>query len=208
MRRTTGKRKSVCLLCFESLDSSMSFLTWLFGEDEVCYGCRCLLNGKMKSIEILGMSVTYLYKYEGYARECILRFKDGKDKWIAPVFMNVMEMRIRYRDCVVVYVPSSDEAIAQRGFKHNEHLVKSVFRNVVDDYFVKLDPIKQSERDLSGRQLIRESIVRNTGVKIETKKVLLFDDIITTGNSLRACYDILCKEGYEVDVLALLAVRG
>lgn len=199
--------KSICILCFKSLDNSMSFLSWIFRDDEVCYECRVNLNSELELINVMGMKVMCLYRYEGYARDCILRYKDGKDRWIAKVFMN-HSIGIKYRNHVVVYVPSSAEAVLKRGFKHNELLVKSVFSNVVDDCFIKLSDFKQSELSLRKRGLVSESMVRNKDVVFENTKILLFDDIITTGNSLRACYDILCKEGYKVDVLALFAVRS
>ena len=163
------------------------------------------MKGSIKSNRRMDMDIKSFYEYKDFARTLILQFKDSKDKWLAPIFLYPFKLylRIRYYHYDVVYVPSSKEQQELRGYVPNELILESVFSNYIKDAFTKEDGYKQSLLSRELRVNVRKSIKRNKEVLLQNKKVLLFDDIVTTGNSLKACYDLLIQENKEVKVVVL-----
>lgn len=160
---------------------------------------------KKETIKRLGMEVETYYPYEGYSKELLLRYKEGHDRWLAPVFMEAFQFRffLKYSNYIVVLVPTSSDTLVERGFQPNYEMIKPYHKRVVKDAFLKDTGYKQSLRSGEARIDVKNAIVRNKNIELESKNILLFDDIITTGNSLKACYDIL---SLEVDSILLVSI--
>ena len=67
---------------------------------------------------------------------------------------------------------------------------------------------KQSEQSADNRSNIK-NIIEIKNVDLRDKKILLVDDVITTGNTLKACINLLISKGAKsVKILTLSMVKN
>jgi len=108
------------------------------------------------------------------------------------VFINrfVYELRLRFKGYVIVCFPSNKEDDEIRGFNH----VEEIFRQLKLPYahvLRKKVSFKQSDLSKEEREKVASKIEGYDLDSIRHKKVLLVDDVMTTGSSLKAGISIL-----------------
>ena len=191
-----------CLSCFEPISVGTYFFEWWFKEDGLCTKCRFQMLPKWVKHRKLGLDIESIYRYEGLARSLILNFKDSEDKWLRQAFLNpcYLKFHLKYWGYVIVLAPSSQE---NRSYRPNKELVKDLKLEVIDDVFVKLKSYKQSEMSLKQRADVKDVIALKNVHQIRNKKVLIFDDICTTGNTLKACHDLISCEVSQIRLFTL-----
>lgn len=145
------------------------------------------------------------YPYKDFGRGLLLQYKDGKDRWLAPIFLTpyALFLKLRYRSYVFIGAPSSPEMIQMRGYYPVYEMLKAIDLRVEQHAFKKTENVKQSLQGGEIRKNIKDYIVLNDIELIRNKRVVLFDDLVTTGSTLRACYDLLTP---HVDKLAVIAL--
>lgn len=141
--------------------------------------------------------VVSLYRYESQIRHLLLRYKEGKDQYLSRVFLaeESFILPLLLRNWVVVCAPSRQESMVSRGFHHLEKMmdnlkipVVSVFENIA----------KYDQSQSVDRSQITEYIVLKDAVAITNKKVVIFDDIITSGNTMKRCLDLVSPKARRV----------
>ncbi len=163
------------------------------------------MKGDWTIIKRLDLEIHSIYTYEDFARDQLLKFKDHKDKWLSELFLkpHLTCFYVNFFRCVIVYVPSSKDKTKERGYTPNKLILKTQILRVIDDVFEKKIHHKQSEMNRSQRHKIKDVIILKDPEAIKHKHVLLFDDLCTTGHSLKACYDLLKPYAKSIKVLAL-----
>lgn len=151
------------------------------------------------------MEIHSIYPYKDFSREILLRFKDSKDKWLADVFFSpfLFSFYIKFFQYKVVYVPSHISQSEKRGYIPNKELLRQIRLVLIEDILIKKYPYKQSTMHRETRDNIRSVIEIRNIERIQGKHILLFDDLVTTGNSLKACYDLIKPHAKSVKVFAL-----
>ena len=90
----------------------------------------------------------------------------------------------------MVFVPSTDESDRIRGFNHVKEMFK--FLNLPNlDLLRKVGNDKQAKSTYLERKKIGKHIVLNKKVSLINKKILIVDDVITTGATLRASINLI-----------------
>lgn len=204
---------------------------------ELLFGCRCMLCGKTLEYGALcpkcedAMQVQYadtrmrsiaglhgvypVLRYKGAMRRAILNMKFRHKIGYADTFGAILADRARTleltADCVT-YVPVSALRMHFRGFNQSEIMARAVARELG----VPCVPALR-RRLLSRRQstLSREQRHDNAARSFLLKKncgltgqcVLLVDDIMTTGATLRACARLL-REAGAAEVAALVLANA
>ncbi|MGN1422861.1 MAG: ComF family protein [Oscillospiraceae bacterium] len=141
--------------------------------------------------------------YSGAAREAVHRLKDGSYGYSAEAFgvlmTEVVGENIRGYDALAP-VPSSFGSILRRGYAPAEYIAREMSRRSGVRVLTALSAtrVKSEQKRLSASQrrenasgafeLSDENIIRG-------KKILLIDDICTTGATLSACAELLRKAG-------------
>ena len=195
--------------------------TLLHGEEsDFCHNCRMTTKnypfGKRK-IQFLD-SFTAVWYYKGYVRKSLLRYKFGGKQGYASAYGRVLAMKL-YReypegfDCLT-WVPISRWRKITRGYDQVQLLAEAVGRELGIPVVPMLKKIRHNRRQ-SG---IRDEATRKANVlgvyqvmeleRVRGRRILLLDDILTTGATASECGRMLQSAGAkEVHCAAIAAAR-
>lgn len=159
----------------------------------ICQACFEQLNIIDCHLQISGIKGRALYAYNEKVRELLLQVKVNGDYALASVFLSpfIQFLRIRFRGYTIVPAPSTYESDAERGFNHVEALFFPLKRPFLP-LFYKNESIKQSGMRGAQRQRIKDIIkLKDEDINWAEHKILVVDDIVTTGSTLKAMLDYL-----------------
>ena len=144
------------------------------------------------------------HRYEGNYRQNIHRFKfDGnyhKGKAIAKLIADRVPAEAFEGADYITYVPLGKETYRQRGYNQAEVIAKELSKLTAiptRDYITKVKQNKP-QHSLSAKE--RKKNVKGVFAlkeDIKGQKIILVDDIITTGETVRECAKLLFKGGAE-----------
>lgn len=146
----------------------------------------------------------YLFQYNGEIRNTILNYKFNEKSYIYDVFVNFLKnnqkicVQIKKYD-IIVSVPISKERLKQRGYNQSELLAKKIAKMLQmqfsKDVLIKIKNNKiQSELNKQDRRKnVQNVYITKKQKEINSKKILLVDDIFTTGNTANECARILME---------------
>ena len=113
----------------------------------------------------------------------------------------------------IVYIPSSKKAIRDRGFNQCEYLAEEISKNLsisVCKDIIKNKNIKE-QKLLSKEERyknIKGAFSLKTDKNIKNKKLLLLDDVMTTGSTINTISRLLKENGAEKIYAAVAAVTN
>lgn len=186
---------------------------------DICPKCINKLNAikQCKKHIYLTKSFTdamYIFKYEDIVRTCFIKYKFGEQNYRYKAFANFMikDKKIygflkKYD--IIIPVPISKKRMKERGYNQSELIIKKCAKldeniKICTNMLYKIKNTKpqsslnkeQRKINLKGAYKVHHSEI------INNKKILLFDDIYTTGSTLEECAKVLKQAGaYEVSVL-------
>ena len=154
---------------------------------------------------LCGHHLYSLAKYRGFMSSLLLQYKEKLDYELYPVFLSYYADLIRFlfSDYKLVLVPSSKEKTDKRGFDH----LKEIFRITdipIIDVLSKENGKEQKKRNALERKESASLFHIHDGGRLNGRKILLCDDVITTGTSLRACISLI--ETYRPKKLEILVL--
>lgn len=190
----SGRKILVCKICFADFELS-GFRLFFEAHPIVCEKCFQKMNPQFFHGKILGYPFISIYEYNAFIRELIYRYKGGKDYELKDVFLASYNKLLRfiYRDYVLVPVPSHIKADEERGFSHVQEIFFSLGMPLVIAA-KKISLSKQSNRRFFERKQIKNELIPTDDLtKLKDKKVLIVDDIMTTGFTLQAMINIVKK---------------
>ena len=181
-----------CLACAEKI--SPTSYNYIFNEPVLCDKCLERIKPVYKSIRINEIDITYLCNYESPLKEWLLQYKEQFDIALAPVFFYLFKtyIKLNFFNYAIVIAPSSLSSIKKREFSHMYEMCKSLNMPIYD-ILRKKDSATQKGKNALQRSKIESNITSINIERIKDKKVLLIDDVITTGATIKACYNELMK---------------
>lgn len=199
-----------CVLCRSILPKD---------ETDLCRSCRTdqpeYPYGKKKVPHVADL--TALWLYQGNAAESLKRYKFGRCRHYAGSYGRLLAMRI-HRDLpmadIVTWVPVSRRRRRTRGFDQVELLANAV----APELGIPVEALLEKYRDNRANSGLRTPEERRANVlgvyraaapdRIAGKRVLLLDDIVTTGATASECARVLLTAGAEEVLFAAVAAAG
>lgn len=151
-----------------------------------------------------------LGRYRGVSRRAVRALKFGGARELAGVLGETLAAGIP-RDwglSAVVPVPLHPSRQRQRGYNQAELLAREVARHLdipcVDVLSRTRATRQQARQHASGRQDMHGAFAVRAG-RLPSGPILLLDDVMTTGNTLKACQGVLSVAGATEIYIAVIA---
>lgn len=193
---------NTCLSCGEIIEEG-EFLCYYCTEhlplvnwDKLCRRCgldkkNCQCNKRIFCFE----GVTAPFYNSGSAQKAMYAFKLGKRRYISDYFANRMAINVKYvyhdiKFDGICYVPISPKSLRKRGFNQSRDIAERMSRllqiPLIENALGSHDK-KQGQHSAKGNK--REANVKGAFYPKRriNGKILLIDDIKTTGSTLNEC---------------------
>ena len=181
-----------CKLCFEKIHfNGINALIIIRMICQMCYNGFDLI---IKKEYINGLEVRYLYDYNEFLKKNFYLLKGCYDIELKDMFLDRWKyiLRLIYKGYLLVPVPSYFESDNKRGFNHVEEIFSSL-KLISNKCLKKTKDIKQANLSKKQREKIDKVLIIENGEILKGKKVLIVDDIYTTGSTLNACINLVRK---------------
>ena len=146
------------------------------------------------------------WKYGGAGRELIKSLKYANNRGALAWYIDVLVSRARHAEVdVVTWVPMAPQHRGSRSVDHNRLLARGVATRIgvcARELLERTDDSPQSMREGSDRRL-----GPTVHAKSACHRVLLIDDVVTTGASLRNCA-LALRAGGATEVHAVALARA
>ncbi|MGM0855017.1 MAG: ComF family protein [Bacillota bacterium] len=192
-----GKR---CLGCSRALDD---FST------EFIKGAECLdchrWEGDPEWRGVLHQNFS-LYRYNDFLKEYLAKYKYRGDYVLAKAFSHTIKSyltKIEYD--LIIPIPLSSDRFYERGFNQSTALLEEAEVRP-SNILTRSHSEKQSKKSRKDR-LRQEQVFQLVESDLNGTSILLFDDIYTTGTTLRQAAKLLKEAGAE-EVSSLTLARG
>lgn len=136
-----------------------------------------------------------LYRYTDFAKDVIAKFKFRGDYVLAEIFAKDLRRALQdFQYDYIVPIPLSEERLYERGFNQAEALITTAgFKPT--HLLSRLHTEKQSKKSRSERIHLEQVFKMDTDLNLNSKTIVLMDDIYTTGSTLRHAAKILKENG-------------
>ena len=179
-----------CLICHESLENETHLFSYLY-HPQICQQCILQLEILEVNVTIQSYPALILYRYNDFFKKILFQYKALDDYALKDAFLNPFyDFKTRYRRHLIAIVPSSDEDNKRRGFNPNEMIVQSFSNNIFTGLY-KTSSYKQASQN--DRSLIKQHIKIKDGHRLFNQDVIIFDDVITSGNTIMACANLIAS---------------
>lgn len=190
-------------------------------KEDICNKCKVKIKTWQRDKKHIYLTKNfdthmYLFDYQDVIRQRILQYKFQEKTYLFRSFVKIIlnDKKIcgflKSYD-IMVPVPISKKRKKQRGYNQSEMIAKQIAKQMHEikykgDILYKIkDTLPQSLLDKEKR---RENIQNAYYIKnkelVQNKRILLLDDIYTTGNTVNECSRILKQAGArEIGVLTL-----
>ena len=181
-----------CKLCFEKIH--FNGINALIKNRMICQKCYNGFELINKKEYINGIEVRYLFEYNDFLKKNIYLLKGCYDIELKDMFLDRWKyiLRLIYKGYLLVPVPSYFESDNKRGFNHVEEIFSSL-KLISNKCLKKTKDIKQANLSKKQREKIDKVLIIEHGEILKGKKVLIVDDIYTTGSTLNACINLVRK---------------
>ena len=176
------------------------------GSDDTCIRCA------IAPPPFTRVPACFLYRDDDASSRLLLRWKYGGDHVVGASLATLLaEHRAPHAECydVIVPVPLHATRLAERGFNQAAILARAVARG---SEHVAVDLLRRGARNATQAALgrgaraenVRHAFVVRPRISLSGRSVLLVDDVVTTGETVRACSAALRDAGARrVDVWSL-----
>ena len=144
----------------------------------------------------------YIFKYEGIVRKAILKYKFQEEAYLYKTFVNFLLKNKNFFEKIKKYdtiipVPISKKRFKLRGYNQSELIGKEIAKklniNIETECLFKMKNITEQSKLSKEEKLknIQGVYKLNNNEKQKDRKILLVDDIYTTGSTVNECCKIL-----------------
>ncbi len=196
-----------CLMCGKELGES-SFRDIVVGEDPLCSACRKRWEKKDIKFVLDGIDVEANYVYNDAFSSALIQFKECGDEALKDIFLYEVKNKLKrkYRGYTLCCMPSSLEKMNSRGFSHLQEMFSCLNMETLEP-FIKNTNVSQKETPGHLRKNMSHEIQLKHGVVLP-KKLLLVDDTITSGATLKGAIACLSTQQHKIKIYCVSANRS
>ena len=147
-----------------------------------------------------------LYHYNGAMKDFLHRYKFLHDVVLAHVFNQIIHDHLKHETYTIVPIPMHPENLKQRTFAQVDELLKAA-KIPYEHHLRKLSNEQQAKKSRIERLQTSQLFDVIDCQQIKDKKILLIDDIITTGTTIDHAKKILFDAGAQ-DVRGFTLIHG
>lgn len=147
--------------------------------------------------------ITSLFSYKDpLVRELIWQIKYKKNKHAVTCAAFALEKKLS-KDSLIIPIPISKQRRKERGYNQCELILDALGSNTQKDYSLLIRSKHIEKQTLKNRNERIENTKNIFEVtKLVDQKIIIFDDVTTTGSTLKEAQDALLKAGYT-DIKAI-----
>lgn len=182
-----------CLICHTPLLQNISLAHLLYSLP-ICPNC-------LSQFHIINIQTTFhhyplsiLYEYNDFFKSLLYQYKGLYDYALKDAFLcsYLPWLKTKYDEYIIAVAPSSSTDNEKRGFAPMEGIATSFSKHVFTGLYKK-EAYKQSELSFEQRKTVKEKIGIHHQEQLQGKKVLIFDDVITSSSTMSACLSLVKK---------------
>lgn len=206
----------------------------LMATNPICYSCKARSNDcrTCDKCRVSSVKPTYLWsvcRFEGFAKKLVYKMKFDSNRQIARRLAELIDDTVPYGefDCVT-YVPTAPKRRRERGFDHAKLIARTFAKKRRLPFFkalARIDNTRQLGASKNARKIQaekayryigkrnREQVTRNKRERRPRKtsgpsvKILIVDDVLSTGATMEACTKLLRQNGFKQVSGAVFARR-
>ena len=174
----------------------------------ICKECEEKI--KQYEINLVQKDKFFIYKYQDIIRNLLLNYKFNDASYLANSFAYLIKNNKKIYSIlksydIIIPVPLHKKRILERGYNQTELIAKKLEIPIETKCLIKTKNIKpQSTKTAKQRQIDIKNVFAIQNVdKIKNKKILLLDDIYTTGSTANECIKTLSKATNKIGFLAI-----
>ncbi|NRD76676.1 ComF family protein [Bacillus sp. BRMEA1] len=188
MEPITGETCKICSRKLQCLDEK-------FRSGDLCYDCfRWENDENWRGLLTKNHS---LFLYNDFLKEVIARFKFRGDYILVKVFIEFFKKKLGELEAdIFVPIPLSKERLYECGFNQAAALLKESDLPE-SEILTRTHSEKQSKKSRDDRIHLRQIFQLKPSFPFQGKRVILIDDIYTTGSTLRQAAKLLKDAGAE-----------
>jgi len=189
-----------CLYCDKEI-SKESLYSIFIEDDELCPECRNQLKIQIRNFKVDDIEIETLFNYDSLFKSLLIQLKECYDESIKDVFLYKLRLYlfVKYFGYHVVFMPSSKLKKEERGFNHLELIFESIPFKKTKGLVYKQDLIQEG-KNKKERELMIDNYIYEGEYH---KKILLVDDVMTTGSSIKGASKVLKNKCQKYKVLCL-----
>lgn len=198
-----------CLICFEPLQKQISMIN-LSAQFPLCLKC-------IKQFEIIDMKLDFhhyplriLYHYNDFFKSLLYQYKGLYDIALKDAFLCLYhrEFLNKFKNHIIVVAPSYQIDNEKRGFAPSQTIANTFSSHVFTGLYKK-EGYKQSGLSFEQRKDVINKIGIQDGEFLTGKKVLIFDDVITSSSTMLACLKLVKSfHPQSIELLVLATKRS
>ena len=186
-------KTNICKICFEPIEDS-SLHSVLFSDASICHKCFNRFKPVFNKFEVCGVKAMNIFNYDEVVKEKLYQLKGCFDIELGCVFLEYFRpyLKLKYFGYQIVPAPSHKSHDEIRGFNHVEIIFSSLKMKTIK-CIEKTSDVKQSDLSAKEREKISKNLIIKNGEQIKGKKILIVDDVFTTGSTIKAMINLIKK---------------
>lgn len=152
------------------------------------------MEPKFINFKVENYDAVSIYDYNPFIRKLVYQFKGCFDYELYEVFLNMYyrELKVWFSDYYVIPIPSYIKDDEERGFNHVIETFKCLGLKTLN-ILTKTEKHKQAISTVNERHEIYKSLALKNRPNLKNKKVLIVDDIYTTGSTMKSAINLIEK---------------
>ena len=182
----------ICKLCFKDI-KGVNLFNLVHPETCICRTCFKDIVGRFITFRVSGYKALAVYHYDEKIQSLIYQLKGCFDIEIADVFLSRYkdELNLMFHNFVMIPVPSYYKDDLKREFNHVVEIFK-ILKLPMQKILRKTKGVKQANSTSKQRKDISKYLtIKNSD--LSGKKVLIVDDVYTTGSTMKAAIKLVEK---------------